>query len=152
MTEDNYKLYVRKFQTEIIDIKNNICVKFLIGVGRFLYVNPKKYDVLYKALYDTYGNTIIFSKRNLRYCKLLYHKYFNNINLIPENISWNNLVILFRRGNSIAEDMSILRVIENYSLNEIEAKYFIRNHYIRKFGNGNILSNITEEFVNLKEI
>ena len=147
---------IKKYLKEIKDIKQDInkitnqkVLNLLYTFGRLLHEIPDEIDKVYEYLYSIYGNTIIFSRRSLLFAKLFYEKYQQDINLVPNNITWNQCVMLLRKKYCLSKDIYIFGVIELFSLNEKEIDYFLDTGNIRFILGEENVNNIVIEFINL---
>ena len=97
-------------------------------VSGFISINE-----IYIILYKMYGNTIIFSKRSLKFSKKLYLKYSH-----LERNKWDfcNYIVLYqllRKNKSINYDLSFLVFIKRNNLNCKESLHYLRYGNIKHF-------------------
>lgn len=149
---------INKITNEIVNshqvihkVMNMECRRILFHIGKYLSEDVFQIDSLYERLYSLYGNTIIFSKRSLYYCKLFYEKYYKVIDIIPFNMTWNQIVILLEKHYSLEEDVEIFKTINFFSLDEAEISHYLTTGKIIFFNSKKMLNNIVYEFMNLQE-
>lgn len=148
----NIEIYLKEIKDikqDINEITNKKILKLLYTFGGLLHESPDEIDKVYEYLYNIYGNTIIFSRRSLLFSKLFYEKYHQDINLVPDNITWNQCVTLLRKRYCLSKDIYIFGVIELFSLNEKEIDYFLDTGNIRFILDCESVNNIVIEFINL---
>ena len=149
MNIESLKVGIIDSHQMISRIMNVECRKLLFGIGKCLYENKVTIDFLYEQLYEEYGNTIIFSKRSLHYCKLFYEKYHKIIMLVPLNMTWNQIVVLLEKKYTLGQDIEIFKTITFFSLNEREISYYLTTGKIMFLESDKCVNNIVFEFMNL---
>ena len=144
-----YLKVIKDIKQDINKITNQKVLNLLYTFGRLLHEIPDEIDKVYEYLYSIYGNTIIFSRRSLLFAKLFYEKYHQDIHLLPNNITWNQCVMLLRKKYCLSKDIYIFGVIELFSLNEKEIDYFLDTGNIKFILDYESVNNIVIEFINL---